>query len=231
MDGLRQQLLAEIDLRLGIVEAVALVLHDLEVQMVERPPHLVKLVFRLDDDLVEPLLDRPVLLLLGQRAEEPLAAPIAPRSADPRVQHAPPIEMDEPLEAVHEIDELGLALRNLDFMRDFEGNRHDGTRIVRQGRARKQDQMCPPLQSANDLRRGFLARKLTEEFLDVLDLEGALLELVLRDAILHSLKTEIVCRNSDRLTGPCSGNRAAAATDAPRPPCRFQTPSGRCSYR
>src|ERR1041385_1825012 len=115
VDRFRQQLLAQIDLRLGVVARVALVFHDLEPQVVERAAHLVELVLGLDDDLVEALRDGPVLLLLGQRAEESLAAPVAPRAADPRVEDAARVEVHVVLQAVHEVDELRLGLGMLDL--------------------------------------------------------------------------------------------------------------------
>ena len=46
------QLLAEVDLRFAVV-GMRLVLHDVEPEMIERAPHLVKAVLRLDEDLVE----------------------------------------------------------------------------------------------------------------------------------------------------------------------------------
>src|SRR5712671_4452223 len=50
-DHLGQQLLAQIDLRLGVVGEVALVAHDFEPEMIERAAHVVELVLGLDDDL------------------------------------------------------------------------------------------------------------------------------------------------------------------------------------
>src|SRR5205814_551226 len=52
--------------------------------------------------------------------------------------------------------------------------------------------MCPSGQTAHDLRGGLLARKLAEVLLDVLNLEGALLEIVMRDVIFQGLKRIIV---------------------------------------
>jgi hypothetical protein len=50
-------------------------------------------------------------------------------------------------------------------------------------------------EAAHDLRRELLAGKLAEELLDVLNLERALLELVLLDVVFHSsAKTRIVAR-------------------------------------
>ena len=62
------KLLAEIDLRFAVVR-MRLVLDDVEMQMVERAAHLVEAILRLHQNLVEPVLDRPGFLLLGQRAE------------------------------------------------------------------------------------------------------------------------------------------------------------------
>src|SRR4051794_27006109 len=42
-DHLRQQLLAQVHLRLGVVDAVALVAHDLEAEVVEGAAHVVEL--------------------------------------------------------------------------------------------------------------------------------------------------------------------------------------------
>src|SRR5258705_12935025 len=92
-DHFGEELLAQIHLRLGVVGAVALVAHDFEPEMVQRAAHVVELVLRFDDDFVEAMLDGPQLLLLGERAEEPLAAPVAPRPADPGVEHAPSFEL------------------------------------------------------------------------------------------------------------------------------------------
>src|SRR5215468_1190706 len=85
---LRQELLAQIDLRFGVVGGVALIFDDFEAQVVQRAAHVVELVLRLDDDLVESLLDSPELLLLGERAEESLAAPVAARATDPGIEDA-----------------------------------------------------------------------------------------------------------------------------------------------
>ena len=86
------ELLAEIDLRFLVV-GVRLVLHDVEVEMIERAAHFVEPVLGLHQDLVEPVLDRPRFLLLGERAEVSLAAPVAPGAADPGVEDAPVVEI------------------------------------------------------------------------------------------------------------------------------------------
>ena len=49
----------------------------------------------------------------------------------------------------------------------------------------EQDQMRASAQPPDDLRRRLLPRKLAEEFLDVLNLERALLEVVLLDEVFH----------------------------------------------
>ena len=160
--------------------------------MIERASRLIKPILGLDDDLVEALLDRPHFLLLGERAKVPLRAPVAPRAADPRIQNAPAVEPHIVAQAADEIHELRLAFGECNFVRDLEGNGNDGAAIVGQRRIREQDEMRAPVQPPHDLGSGLLARKLTEELFDVLNLERALLELVLRDVILHSLKTVIV---------------------------------------
>src|SRR5688500_16743454 len=78
------ELLAEIHLRLVVVR-VGLVLHDVEVEVVERSAHLVKPVLRFHKDLIEPVLNRPRFLLLGERAKMSLPAPVAPGATDPRI--------------------------------------------------------------------------------------------------------------------------------------------------
>src|SRR5258706_6349088 len=93
-DDVGQELLAQVDLRLGVVGGVSLVFHHLEPQVIEGAAHLVEPVLRLHDDLVEALLDRPDFLLLGERAEVPLAAPVAARAADPGVDDAAALEAD-----------------------------------------------------------------------------------------------------------------------------------------
>src|SRR5918992_5182897 len=78
------ELLAEIDLRFLVV-GVRLVLDDIEVEVVERSAHLVKSVLCLHKDLIEPVLNRPRFLLLGERAKVPLPTPVASGSTDPRI--------------------------------------------------------------------------------------------------------------------------------------------------
>src|ERR1044071_4035296 len=130
VDGLGQQLLTEVDLRFGVIDGVALVLDHLEPQMVERAAHIVEPVLGLDDDLVEPVRHRPLFLLLGKRAEKSLAAPVAPRAANPGEEHAPAVEVDVVAEPVDEVDQFGFGLGRLDLVRDFERHRHDRSGIV-----------------------------------------------------------------------------------------------------
>jgi hypothetical protein len=42
-----------------------------------------------------------------------------------------------------------------------------------------------PGEAADDFRRGLLARKFAEKLLDVLNLERALLEIIVRDVVFH----------------------------------------------
>src|SRR5262249_10861635 len=81
------QLLAEVALRSRVAAGVPLFLPDLEAEVVRRPPHLVELFLRLDDDFVEALRNAPAFLLLGERAEVALAPPVASRAANPGVEH------------------------------------------------------------------------------------------------------------------------------------------------
>src|SRR4029077_11654290 len=84
-------------------------------------------------------------------------------------------------------------------MRDFEGNRHH--RTIRQRRAGEQDEMGAALETADDLGRGLLARKFAEVLLDVLNLERALLELVLGDVIFHGWKRALYTTSRRRARG------------------------------
>src|SRR5262249_26153907 len=145
----------------------------------------VELVLRLDDDLIEALLDRPDFLLLGERSKMALAAPVPSRPTDPRVEHAPAVEVHILAEPADKVGQLCIDLAAGDFMRDFEGNRNDRTGVVRQWRARKKDEVRAAVQAARDFGRSFLARKLAKVLLDVLDLECSLFEIVLCDVIFH----------------------------------------------
>src|SRR5215471_3270800 len=185
-EDFRVQLLAQVHLGFGIVAGIAFVLHDFEPQVVERAPHFVELVLGLDDDLVIALFDRPGFLLLGERAEVTLPAPVATRAADPRVQDLPSFELHVFAKALDEVAELRFDLGNTNFMTDFVRHRHNGAGVGRQRRARDQNRMLAIGQPADNLRRGLLPRKLAEELLDVLNLEGALLQLVVGDEVFHS---------------------------------------------
>src|SRR5262245_7322503 len=126
-----QQFLAQIDLRFSIVDGVSFVFDYLEAEMVERPAHIVKAVLRLDDDLIKALLDGPDLLLLRQRAEVSLTAPVAPRAADPRIEHPPPVKAHVISQAIHKIRQLGFAFRRGNLVRDFKRHRDHRAWIVR----------------------------------------------------------------------------------------------------
>ena len=126
-------------------------------------------------------------LLLGQRAEMPLAAPVAPGAADPGVEHAAAVELHATRAAgATRSASLGSRFVRRDLVRDLERHRHDRAGVVRQRRVGQQNRGArDPLSRADDLGRGLLPRKLAEELFDVLDLERALLELVLGDVIFH----------------------------------------------
>ena len=59
--------------------------------------------------------------------------------------------------------------------------------------------MRAAVQTADDLRRGLLARELAEELFDVTDLERTLFEIVLFDVVLHE-KRELYTMVAARLT-------------------------------
>ena len=97
----------------------------------------------------------------------------------------PPGELHVVAQPVNEIDELGHRFRHFHFVRDLERHRHHAAWIVGQRRRREQNEVRPSLETAYDFRGGLLAGKLAEVLLDVLNLERALLEIVLRDVIFH----------------------------------------------
>jgi hypothetical protein len=70
-------------------------------------------------------------------------------------------------------------------VRDLERHRHDAPRVVRERRRGQQDDVRAPAQAPHDLDRGFLTREFPEIFLDVLDLERPLLEVIMLDVIFH----------------------------------------------
>src|SRR5436189_5541492 len=123
-----------------------LVLHDLETEVVERASHFVKLVLGLDDDFIEALLDRPELLLLGERTEMALAAPVAPRAANPCVKNFPAGKGNMVLQAADEIDKLWIGLLQGDFVRHLERYRNHRAWIVGQRRIRHQDEVPAALE-------------------------------------------------------------------------------------
>ena len=93
-----------------VVERVLDEADDVEVQLRERAAHLVEAVLGLDEDLVEAVGQRPDFLLLGERAEVPLPAPVAAGAANPLIQHAPAVELDAVLELRDQVGQLGIAL-------------------------------------------------------------------------------------------------------------------------
>src|SRR5204862_1518767 len=115
--------------------------------------------------------------------------PVAAGAADPGVEDAPAVELDVVAEAMHQVNEFRLRLWRLDLVRHLERYGDDAARVVGQGRRGQQDQVRSAGETAHDFGGGFLARKLAEKFLDVLNLEGTLLELVLIDLIFHGSET------------------------------------------
>src|SRR5687767_3259595 len=84
-DDVGGQLLAEIDLGFPVVGGMDLVFHDVELQLVQRPAHIVEPVLRLDDHLMKASGVRPCFRFFGERPKMPLAPPIAARPSDPAV--------------------------------------------------------------------------------------------------------------------------------------------------
>ena len=151
---------------------------DVEAELRQRAAHLVEAVLGLGDDLVEPVLDRPDFLLFGQRTEVSLAAPVLPGTADPLIKHPPAVELDDVLELHDEIGELGIVFRRSQFVRDLERDGHDHAGILRQRRLRHQDLVIATLEPLHHFGRQLLAREVEEVLLDVLNLEGSLLQAV-----------------------------------------------------
>src|SRR5258708_3143884 len=85
VDDVLAEALAEEHLGLAIVRDVRDEPDDVEIELRERRAHLVELVLRLHEDLVEAVRQRPDFLLLGQRPEVPLPPPVASRAADPLI--------------------------------------------------------------------------------------------------------------------------------------------------
>ncbi len=86
------------------------------------------------------------------------------------------------------IGELGIALGGAQFVRDLERDRHDRSRVVRQGRLRHEDLVITVAEALDHFRRGLLAGEVEEVLLDVLDLERSLMEPVLFDEIFVHAK-------------------------------------------
>ena len=117
-----------------------------------------------------------------------LAAPVAPGAADPGVQDAPAVELHVAVAAGHQIGELGVRVSagriSCATLNETGTTR---ARVVGQRRVGEQDQMGAAVEPPHDLGRGLLARELAEELLHVLNLQRALLEIVLGDVIFHDL--------------------------------------------
>jgi hypothetical protein len=161
---------------------------DVVVQLRECGTHLVEAVLRLDEDLVEPVAERPGFLLLGERAKMPLATPVASRAADPLIQHPPAVELDDVVQLRHEVGKLGIVLFRAQFVRHLERNGHDGTGVVGQRCFRHQNLVIAIAETRDHFVGGFLPGKVEEELLDVLDFQCSLVEPVLLQGIFHSQK-------------------------------------------
>src|SRR5215204_3825837 len=171
---------------------------DVELQLRERAAHLVELVLGLGDDLVESVIDRPDFLLFGQRSEMTLPAPVRAGAADPLIQNTSILELNDVGKLLDEIGELGIRFLSAELVSHLERHWHDGSTIIGQRRFRHQDLMVAILQALHDLRGVLLPREIKKVFLDVLDLEGALLKPVLLDEVFVH-KPSIIS-----VTGGCS---------------------------
>src|SRR5262245_19802609 len=101
-----------------------------------------------------------------------LAAPVAPCASHPAVKHLAILEDHAAVEACHEVGQLRLGLIGSKFVNDFEGHGHDRAGVIAQRSLGHEYQELSVAQARENLRRGLLARKLTEILFDVLDLEG-----------------------------------------------------------
>ena len=159
--------------------------HDVVVELRERGAHLVELVLRLDEDLVEAVGERPDFLLFGERAEVPLSAPVAARTADPLVEHAPAVELHHVVELRDQIGELRVVFVRPQLVRDLERHRNHRPGIVGQRRLGHQDLVVAVVEPVDHFRGGLLPREIEKELLDVLDFERSLLEPVLLQEVFH----------------------------------------------
>src|SRR5690242_1206675 len=114
--------LAEEDLRFAVVERILDEPDDVEMQLRERRAHVVEPVLRLHEDLVEPIGNRPRLLLFGQRPEVALAAPVLPRSAYPLIEDPASVEFDTVLQLSDEIRQFRIAFVRPKLVGNIEGD-------------------------------------------------------------------------------------------------------------
>ena len=114
-----------------------------------------------------------------------LAAPVAPRAANPGVQDLAPVEVDVIAQAVDEIGKLRDVFLDPNLMRDLVGDRNHRARVVRKWRRRHQNEVVAVFQPTDDFLSGLPALILAEELFDVFDLERALLERILRNPMLQ----------------------------------------------
>lgn len=180
--------LAEIHLGLAAVTCIGLEVDDVEFQVIQGSAHAVERVLGLDHDFVEAIVQCPRLLLLGQRSEKPLASPIPPRAPNPAVQNPTTGECHGTGEALDQVGQLLVGFAGPQLVRHLERDRHDGAWVVGEGCFGHHDLVVPVLQSGHHLSGGLASGKFAKKFLDVLDLERALLQTVLSDVILHGYR-------------------------------------------
>ena len=132
-------------------------------------------------------------LLFGQCTKMSLAPPVAPGAADPGVEHAAAAELHVVAQPVDQVDQLRLrSRRRRDLMRDLEGTpeRPSPDRRAAARSPTESGESGPGGAGRSPTRSSY--EELAEELLDVLNLERALLELVLRDVIFHGKPDSIL---------------------------------------
>lgn len=185
IDDMLTEALAEEHLRFTRFEGMRDEADHVEMQLRERTAHLVEPVLRLDDDLVEPVGERPDFLFFGQRPEVPLSAPVLAGAANPLIEDAPIIELHDVLQRGDEIGQLRIALACTKLVRDLERHRHHHARVIGQRGLGHQNLVIAIGQPLDHFVGSLFSGKIEEELLDVLDLEGSLLEAVLLEEVFH----------------------------------------------
>ena len=185
VDHLEAEPLTDVNLRLLVLAKTGLELDHVELEVIERGPHVVELVLGLDDDLVEAVVEGPRLLLLRERAKEPLPPPVSTRPAEPAIQHLPASKLDAVSELRNKIRKLRVSFVKQQLVRYLVGNGYDGRAVVRQWGLRHEYLVIAVGQTLDYVGRPLGVLKLTEVLFDVLDLKRALVQRILADLVFH----------------------------------------------